>query len=97
MEGLSNVVGHVIAELISLGVVVGTLAHALPPIATFLAIVWYATMISDSRRQRRERKATERQAKVAAAVIKEAATAAKEVIETAAAAATVDLKKGPPG
>ena len=96
MEEISSVVGHVVAELISLGVVVGTLAHALPPIATFLAIVWYATMISDNRRQRRERKATEQQAKAAVAVIKEAATAAKEVVETAVIAA-VELKKGPPG
>ena len=76
-----------IAELISLGIIVGTLAHALPPIATFLAIVWYATMISESRRQRRDRIALEKQARAAAAVIKQAEVAAKEVVETAVLAA----------
>ena len=87
MDGLNSVFGHVIAELISLGVIVGTLAHALPPIATFLAIVWYATMISESRRQRRDRIALEKQARAAAAVIKQAEVAAKEVVETAVLAA----------
>ena len=81
-----------IAELISLGVIVGTLAHALPPIATFLAIVWYATMISESRRQRRDRIALEKQARAAAAVIKQAEVAAKEVVETAVLAAN-NIKK----
>lgn len=41
--------GVIVADILSIGAVVGTLTGYLPPIATILAIVWYALQVYEGK------------------------------------------------
>ena len=48
--------GRILGELVSVGVVFGAVAQALPPISAALAICWYMVMLYDWYRRRRDRR-----------------------------------------
>lgn len=52
--------GVIVADVLSLSAIVGTIAGYLPPIATLLAIVWYALQVYEGKTVQKWIKATRR-------------------------------------